>query len=225
MISGDSSDNRIGSDLDGTNDGAEANLIVENIDGVRIGREPRNTLLRFNTIRDNLRHGIFVRDTSDTGNKITRNLITGNGRAAISVEALASELPPPVVAAVDGGSGSISGTGCPGCVIELFADPVDQAARYVDGGTVGVLTDGTWSVSGLFVTGPADVSVTATQRDTRGSTSRLSKAQPVDRSTQWRLVSISPDRPRAIGSRRMLVREYQLVDEGGAPVPDAAVTF
>ncbi len=223
-VTSGASGTRIGSDLDGTADFAEANLIAEDIGGLRIDGASSASTIRFNSIRDNFRHGIWLVTSKDGSHTITRNLITGNGRAAISVAALAMELPAPVIEWIDR-SGSVAGTGCPGCIVEVFADPVDQAARYVDGGTVEVGPDGRWSITGVFLGGPADVSITATQRDRFGSTSRLSGPVPVDRLGTWRLISVTGASPSAIGVRRTLVKRYKLVDRFGFPVPDATVTF
>lgn len=217
---------RIGSDLDGADDPAEGNLIADNGDGIRVETGASGSTIRFNTLRDNLRHGIWLESSRTSGHLLSRNGITGNGRAAIAVAARASELPPPVIERVAAG-GSASGRGCPGCIVEVFADPAAQAARYVDGGTVEVLSDGTWRLAGLAFDASTDVALTATQRDATGSTSRLSEPVPIDPAAAWRLISAPGPAPGALtpDARGALERRYRIVDRMGMPVRDATVTF
>jgi len=216
----------IGSDLDGRTDPEEGNRLAGNRDGLRIDKGSTGHVIRFNAMVANIRHGIAVAETSATGNHLTRNHITRNGRAAIAVDRGGAQVPRPAIVLVDPRTGTVQGTGCAGCVIELFADDAEQAARYVDGGTVGVQQDGTWALSGLaLAAADGNLTASAMRAERAGpSTSRLSAPVPRDASDRWRLVEVPPAHPRAMIGRRIR-RAYRLVDAMGRPVPEALLSF
>jgi hypothetical protein len=104
------------------------------------------------------------------GNTIRRNSIYGNAGAGILLPNGGNDsLAAPAVIGV--GAGSVSGTACPGCVVEIFSDEEDEG-RVCEGHTVAD-GEGDWEWVGS-VHGPY---VTATATDGAGSTSAFSAAQ------------------------------------------------
>jgi len=224
LVTGGSSGVRVGSDLDGDLDGDEGNTLSGNRDGLRLDPGVSGASVSLNTSRANLRLGISNGASADGGNSVSRNSLAGNGRGAIGIDALARELPVPAIERVDAAVGNVSGTGCPGCIVELFTDASGQAGRYVDGGTVLVPPDGRWALGGLSLAG-ADLYASGVQRDDAGNTSRLSEALPLDAREAWKLVSIADDNPYAVSPGGGLVRRYRLVNHRGAPVPNVAISL
>jgi hypothetical protein len=218
-------DNVIGVDADGMGDAVEGNRIAFNLrDGVQIELTATGIQVRGNELDHNLRHGIRMGQTRVGGSTLSRNRITANGGAGIAVAPLGPELAPPSIDLVEPSRGAVSGQGCRQCTIELFADPVNEARRYL--GTTTVDRDGLWSIARLDIPSLAEVVFTATATDASGNTSRLSWPFPVGGpGSLWRLVSIPPHLPRAMGSGQVLQRTYRLLNEQDTPVPDADVRW
>lgn len=107
--------------------------------------------------------------TSTVGNTITANSITANGRRGIyNFRGGNTGLTPPTITSV--AAGTIYGTACSNCVIEVFSDAADEGAIYE--GTTTANAAGNWTLTkpgGL--TGPY---VTATATDGQGNTSEFS---------------------------------------------------
>jgi parallel beta-helix repeat protein len=121
-----------------------------------------------NTIAVNSHNGVQV--WAYPGNTIRRNSIYGNVDSGIYLaDGGNNSLPAPVIVAVS--YGSVSGTACPGCTVELFSDEEDEGRIYE--GTVIADDSGNWTWTGS-PTGPY---VTATATDAAGNTSPFSDPQ------------------------------------------------
>ena len=215
--------------IGGTANGADtpelANAILFNLrDGVFMERGVLETSLRGNEIRANRRDGVRTGQTAGVGNTLRGNRITANGGAAIAVESLALELAPPSIDEVDRVRGRVGGKTCPGCVVELFIDPTDQAARLLGRGTADAA--GAWTVSGLDLLAVKndETGLTATTTDGNGSSSRLSASRPL--ADPWRLIEIPYAVPRALQyGQAVFERSFRLVDAKGAGQAIADVRF
>lgn len=124
------------------------NSITKNSQGITIVQAVGNTL-RANSISANTAFGIELRDGGNLG------------------------LNAPVINQVNGGT--VSGTACAGCLVEVFSDAANQGQTY-EGYTVAD-TSGNFIFSGEL-TGP---NITATATDSAGNTSQFSKAMPVSK--------------------------------------------
>lgn len=106
------------------------------------------------------------------GNTLHANSISGNSALGIELRDEGNlELAAPVIA--EAAAGKISGTACPGCMVEIFSDPASQGLVY-EGMTLADAS-GSFTFTGK-VTGP---NVTATTTDLTGNTSAFSKAVKV----------------------------------------------
>jgi hypothetical protein len=155
--------------------------------GVRLDYGAReNVIGPGNVIANNGANGVLCRHDSTFSNTITQNSITNHdGAGILNEEGANGALAPPVITGV--APTDVSGTACPGCVVEIFSDPSDEGAVY-EGTTV---ADG----SGYFVwsgtaAGPV---VTATATDADGNTSEFSEPfLPADEDSREAHI---PDRP------------------------------
>ncbi|MFQ5857774.1 MAG: right-handed parallel beta-helix repeat-containing protein, partial [Anaerolineae bacterium] len=122
-----------------------------------------------NTIAHNGADGVRVEGSAAVRNRITVNSITANGGKGIELlNGGNTELAPPAITNVAGGS--VSGTACAGCTVEVFSDPVDEG-QYVHSPPYALADlSGNWSWSGAI----AGKNVTATATDGAGNTSELS---------------------------------------------------
>lgn len=99
-----------------------------------------------------------------------RNTIRGNSiysNAGLGIDNSAggnNELPPPVIT----GFGSVSGTACANCIVDVYSDNEDEGRVYE--GTTVANGGGVWTLD-VFATGP---NATATATDTNGNTSEFS---------------------------------------------------
>ncbi len=136
---------------------------------VLIENHANNNYFEKNTIKDN---EIGVTNLQSIGNTLHANMISGNTVIGIENRNEGNlELAAPVLTEVT--SNKISGSACPGCLIEVFSDPSNQGLVY-EGMTLA-------DASGNFiytgeVTGP---NVTATATDLMGNTSAFSIASKV----------------------------------------------
>lgn len=205
----------------GVGGGARGNRLLRN--GVGLMADPSASQVRIegNVVERNRDDGVRLGRTSGGRVRLAANRITGNGSAAIAVMPGGAETAPPVVTAVDARTGLVTGTACPGCVVEVFADPGAQAAR-VTGLTATADAAGAWSVRGLVFL-PADTNVTATASQ-GADTSRLSAPFPTDGGTAWTLAERPGASPGTLRNRR-LVRTYILRDEQRRLVSDAVLRF
>lgn len=114
--------------------------------------------------------GISVDGSSSTGNTIRGNSIHSNGGSAIhNSDGGNTELTPPIIT----GFGSISGTACPNCTIDVYSDAEDEGRIY-EGSTTPDAT-GNWTLTGQLF-GP---NATATVTDLEGNTSEFSQPASV----------------------------------------------
>lgn len=125
-------------------DAGQGNTIAHNAIGVSVGIYDYHNVVRGNAISGNAGKGIALAD-----------------------DQMETAVTPTIVTVAP-----ISGTACPGCVVDVYSDAADEGGTYegsttADGG-------GSWTFNGA-VTGP---NVTATATTAEGSTSEFSAAVP-----------------------------------------------
>ena len=112
-------------------------------------------------------HGDGVQVWTYAGNTIRRTSIYGNSGAGIHLgDGANNQLAAPVI--THAVFGIVSGTACPGCIVELFSDDEDEGRVYE--GTTIADDSGNWKWAGSLA-GPY---VTATATDEAGNTSAFS---------------------------------------------------
>jgi parallel beta-helix repeat protein len=116
-----------------------------------------------NLIAYNEDDGVWVYGSDTTGNTIRGNSIHSNGDMGIVNDAN-TELAPPTIT----GFGSVLGTACAGCAIDIYSDDEDEGRVYE--GSTTASGSGNWSFAGSLE-GP---NVTATATDANGNTSEFS---------------------------------------------------
>ena len=171
--------NCIGTDASGT-------VAVSNLgSGVRISVGPQDNTVggttpgEGNLIAFNGGEGVRVFGATTTGNTIRGNSIHSNGDKGIENEDGGNtELPPPTVDSV----GSVFGTACPDCTIDIYSGDEDEGRLYE--GSTTADGDGNWSFSGT----PGGPNITATATDSDGNTSEFS--EPLE--PPWPTPSPSP---------------------------------
>ena len=144
--------NYIGTDASGVRKLGNSSYGVHVVGGIDNG-------IGSNTIAHNGADGVRIEGATTVHNWITVNAITANGGKGIElVSGGNTELAPPVITSVTGGS--VSGTACAGCTVEIFSDPTDEG-QYVHSPPSAVAdSSGNWSWSGT-ITG-ANITATAT---------------------------------------------------------------
>ena len=145
--------------------------------GVHIVNSPGN-LVASNRVHNNgisgSDAGVRVENASSVNNFISLNSITQNGGLGIELfNGGNSSQPPP---SITGGScTAVSGTACPGCIVEIFSDGADEG-RYFEASVNADASTGAFSWDGP----PAGPNLTATASDVfLGSTSQFSAAFPI----------------------------------------------
>jgi parallel beta-helix repeat protein len=109
--------------------------------------------------------GVRVEDAGATGNTIRGNSIHSNlGDGIQNSDGGNAELAPPAIT----GFGSVTGTACPNCAIDIYSDDEDEGRVYE--GSTTANGAGNWSFSGSLE-GP---NITATATDADGNTSEFS---------------------------------------------------
>jgi parallel beta-helix repeat protein len=117
-----------------------------------------------NLIAYNTMDGVYVYGDA-TGNRIRGNSIHSNGGKGIELFAGGNtELAPPAIT----GFGSLMGTACAGCTVDIYSDDEDEGRVYE--GSTTASGSGNWSFGGSL-DGP---NVTATATDAAGNTSEFS---------------------------------------------------
>jgi CSLREA domain-containing protein len=184
--------NRIGTDASGTA------ALPNGTFGVALFNGPENNVVGpGNLVAYNGLDGVLVDGadsfTSTLGNTITANSITANGRRGIyNFRGGNKELTSPTITNVT--AGTVSGTACSNCTIEVFSDAEDEGAIYEGPATADA--SGNWTLTkpgGL--TGPY---VTATATDGDGNTSEFSAPVSLPQVTPTGTVSPVPTAtPRA----------------------------
>jgi len=121
-----------------------------------------------NTIAFNNQDGVQVDGAATTGNTIRGNSIHSNGGKGIANQGGGNlELEPPVIT----GFGSVMGTACPGCLIDVYSDQEDEGeGRMFLLPPVQADGFGDWVVPGY----PIGPNVTGTATDADGNTSEFS---------------------------------------------------
>jgi hypothetical protein len=159
-------DNHIGTDISGLNPlgNLQSGVCVEW--GAR-----DNVIGSGNIIAYNNEDGAAIHGSNSLGNTITQNSIHDNGRQGISLwEGGNAALPAPIIFDFDLAAGTVTGTACANCTVEIFSDKTYEGEIY-EGRTMadslGVFTFN----KGVSFTGPY---LTATTTDADGDTSPFS---------------------------------------------------
>ena len=138
--------------------------------GVLIDRTRYNMIGPGNTIAHNLGDGISFWDDVPY-NTVTQNSIHDNDGRGIAITSPTSSAPqPPVILNFDLQIGTVSGTACADCIVEVFSDAGDEGAIYE--GQILADANGVFTFEkGASLAGPF---LTATAKDPTGSTSEFS---------------------------------------------------
>lgn len=124
-----------------------------------------------NFIAYNNVYGIEIRDSNSFGNTIAQNSIHDNERGGIYLsEGGNTELNAPLIIDFDLAAGTLAGSACANCTVEIFSDSSDEGEVYEGQATA----DGTGVFTfnkGVSFTGPR---LTATATDADGNTSGFS---------------------------------------------------
>jgi len=129
-----------------------------------------NTIGPYNIVAHN-QDGITICDSNSLGNTVTRNSIHDNEHQGIDVfEGANIELSTPLTIDFDLAAGTVAGTACANCTIEIFSDSSNEGEVYEGQTTAG--GTGVFAFDkGAFFTG-AHLMATATDAD--GNTSEFS---------------------------------------------------
>jgi parallel beta-helix repeat protein len=121
-------------------DGSGTSAIPNGGSGIRLeGSASQNTVGASNTIAFNGEHGVHVHGNGTISNTITHNSIFSNSQNGIALTDGGNHgLPAPVIIDVNWSDGTVSGTACAHCTIEIYADQ-DNEGKTFEGQTV---TDG-----------------------------------------------------------------------------------
>jgi parallel beta-helix repeat protein len=156
--------NFIGTDASGT-------AALANYDGVLIEEGSRSNTIggtmasEGNVIAYNTGRGVWVRSPGAIRNTIRGNSIHSNGDMGIvNSNGGNTELTPPTITSV----GSVVGTACANCTIDIYSDDEDEGRVYE--GSTTADGAGNWSFAGSLE-GP---NITATATDSNGNTSEFS---------------------------------------------------
>jgi len=174
--------NYIGTDAAGT----EA---MPNLTGVVFSQGAQNNTIggtgagEGNLIAYNEDDGVWVYGTDATGNTIRGNSIHSNGDMGIeNINGGNTELAPPTIT----GFGSVMGTACPNCTVDIYSDDEDEGRVYE--GSTTANGAGNWSFSGSLE-GP---NITATATDADGNTSEFSAPETLPEETPTPSATPSP---------------------------------
>jgi hypothetical protein len=166
--------------------GASDNTILGNLIGTDVSGAPlanrtagifieqngkRNVIGPDNIIAYNGDPGVDIRSESSFGNTITQNSIYDNQRKGIQLfEGSSYNTLPPFIFDFDLSAGTLAGTACANCVVEIFSDSEDQGEKYE--GRITADGSGSFNFSkGSSFSGPH---LTATATDTDANTSEFS---------------------------------------------------
>ena len=153
----------------GTNAAGTAGLANGGGVGIDSGAQ-RNTIGPGNLIAYNANDGVAINGTATLSNTITRNSVHSNtGPGINNSDGGNRELLPPVISPVRA-SGSITGTACANCTVEVFSDAQDEGRVY-EGSTI---ADGSGHFSFHKPAGFTGPNLTATATDAGGNTSEFS---------------------------------------------------
>jgi len=205
LISGNNNGISIG------DEGASLNIVTGNFIGTDSGGETawsndigivisaganHNTIGPGNVIANNRGYGVTIIHPTSLHNAITQNSIHSNGEADIRLEDGGnSELTAPFIIDYDVDAGTIAGSACPNCTIEVFSRDADAGVTY-EGQT-------TADSSGVFLFDRAthftypDIMATATDPDDNTSafsapTSRSSGSIAVQTGNYLPMIQLQP---------------------------------
>lgn len=129
-----------------------------------------------NEIASNGFNGILVQGQDAVYNTLSQNSIYANGGAGIELaDGGNTELAAPRITTADMAAGTVSGTACPDCIVEVFSDDADQGRVYE--GTAVADSNGDWAFDKGEPFGAPGLTSTATDAD--GNTSEFGKGPAV----------------------------------------------
>ena len=143
--------------------------------GVFIGFGATNNVIGIsNTIAHNMSGGVVVSGTTSLYNTVTRNVIRNNGGPPIDLVDLPIPLSPspPMFICFSVPDNAVLGTACPGCRVEIFANPTSAPAGTIFLDTVWADASGGFSLTPIHF--PANQYLAATATDLNGTTSEFS---------------------------------------------------
>ena len=124
-----------------------------------------------NIIAYNNGHGVEIVDSNSFGNTVTQNSIYDNeGEGIYLWEGGNTELKAPLIIDFDLAGGTVTGSACPNCTVEVFSDSSNQGQVY-EGNTTADGTGGFTFNKGASFT---SAHLTATATDADGNTSEFS---------------------------------------------------
>jgi len=149
--------------------GPKGDPVGNQLAGVIIDRTRYNVVGPGNSIAHNPIDGISFWEDSPN-NTVTQNSIHDNGERGIGVSDIPSALQSPIILNWDLQAGTVSGTACANCTVEIFSDTGDEGANYE--GQAEAVENGAFTfVKGAPLTGPF---LTTTATGPGGSTSEFS---------------------------------------------------
>jgi parallel beta-helix repeat protein len=163
-IHGEASHNLVGGDTP-----AEGNIIA-GLEQSGVSTTGWGNRIAYNEVFGNAVHGVHVKGTDALTNTVTHNSIHHNAESGIKLENGGNaSLPAPAFTSWDLAGGTIAGTSCALCTVEVFSDDEDEGETFegisvADG-------SGRWSLdTGAPFDGP---NLTATATDPGGNTSEF----------------------------------------------------
>ena len=134
--------------------------IANGLDGVHVLGSAFDNTIRSNCIWLNGRDGVRVEGPDAIKNLISKNSIHANqGQGIKNLDGGNEELPPPQGELI---GGSLVGTVCGDCTVEVFSDPDGQGKRFLTSTVAN--TNGNFTVPGVSVISPEDI-ITCTATD------------------------------------------------------------
>jgi parallel beta-helix repeat protein len=156
---------------------ADANVIRTNGNhGISMDATTAKSLVFGNTIHGNGFDGVIVKGpvsggVVDSRNEITRNSITANGRAGITVDPTANRgIQPPAITSAPGAN-PVAGTAAPNARVEVYRDANGQGKVFKGAATANGA--GSWSLALPSGDNPQEGGLTALQIDQYGNTSQF----------------------------------------------------
>lgn len=168
--------NVAGNIIRGNHIGTDANGLIalgNGRDGIRITSSAHdNTVGPGNIIANNSWDGVRVDTPLAVGNLITENSISNNGLAGINLTNGANNaIPTPIIISAQFNPYQVSGTACPGCLVEVFSNMDDDGeGQFFIGSTTASITTGSFTLSTPFIS----QYLTATATDAADGTSEFS---------------------------------------------------